>query len=65
MTKSQTFGLDWPELGLIKVKYGKSWGKFGFQEPGVVTHSFYVQLLLINLYLVLIVKSDQKPNFRP
>jgi len=24
-------------------------GKYGFQVPGVVTHSFYVRLLLIKL----------------
>jgi len=49
LTKSQTFGPDWPELGLIKAEWGKNMGKCGFQVPGVVTHSFHVQLLLIKL----------------
>ena len=32
--------------------------KYGFQEPGIVLHSFYVQILQINLFLILIGKFD-------
>jgi len=32
-------------------------------RAGVILHYFYVQLLLINLILILIVKFDQKSNF--
>jgi len=38
-------------------------GKTGYQESGVVMHSFFIQLLSINLVLVLIGKFDQKLNF--
>jgi len=38
----------------------KTWGKCGSQEPGVVLHSFFVQILEVNLPLVLIGKFDQK-----
>jgi len=39
--------------------------KHGSQEPGIVLHSFYVQLLLLNLVSFLIGKFDQKSNTHP
>jgi len=31
----------------------QKWRNHGFQEPGVVSHSFYVKLLLIKLVSIL------------
>ena len=63
MTKSQTFIIDWTKLSLIRAEYETNMGKHGFQEPDVVLHSFYVQLLLFNLILVLNGKFDRRLNF--
>jgi len=48
LTKSQTFNLDGPKLCLIRAK-AQTWGKRGSQDPRVVLHNIYVQLLPLNL----------------
>jgi len=49
LTKNQTFSPDRSDKGLFEPCGPKTGRKRGFQGPGVVSHSFYVQLLLINL----------------
>jgi len=39
--------------------------KTGFQELGVVLHSFYIQLLQLFLFLVLVGKFDNSQTFSP
>jgi len=40
-------------------------GKHGSQDTGIVLHSFFLQIIHINLILALIGKFDQKSNFQP
>jgi len=49
LTKSQTFNLDWPKLGLTRVNREQIWGKRGSQESGVALHHFSVHILSIKL----------------
>ena len=49
LTKSQTFNLDWPKLGLTRVNREQIWGKHGSQESGVALHHFFLQILSIKL----------------
>jgi len=56
LTKSQTFNLDWPTLGLIRVNREQTWGKRGSPESGVALHRFSVQILSIKLILTLNLK---------
>jgi len=39
--------------------------KRDFQKPEVVLHNFFIQLLQLTLFLILIQKFDQMPNFQP
>jgi len=41
-TKSQTFNPDWPNQALKEQNRAQMGRKHGFQELGVVSHSFYV-----------------------
>jgi len=52
LIKSQTFNPDWPELCYIRDDRAQTWRKYGFQEPRVVLHSFYVKIPLIKLVLL-------------
>ena len=49
MTKNQIFSPDLPELSHIRAVKGINMEKSDFQEQGVILHSFYVQLTVINL----------------
>ena len=61
LTKSQTFSPDWLELGFIRANREKH----DSQEPGVVLHSFYVQILPIYLISSLNLKVQSNSNFHP
>jgi len=58
LTNSQTFSTIWPELGLKEPNWTQTGRKREFQETRVLLHSFYVQTLLINIILILIVKFN-------
>jgi len=49
----------------MRAKKGPNGRKCGFQELKLILHSFYIQLLLINLFLILIEMFDQNPPIRP
>ena len=51
---SQKFSPVWPDLDLKRAELDQKTGrKREFQVPGVVLHSFYVQILLINIISIL------------
>jgi len=49
LTKSQIFRPHWLEPHHIRDEYCQMSRKYGFQESGIILHSFYAQLLLISL----------------
>jgi len=49
LTESQIYNPDWSELGHIRPNRAQILRKHGLQVSGLILHSFYVQLLLINL----------------
>jgi len=53
LTESQILSPEWPEIGLLEPNRAQIGRKRDFQKPRLILHSFYVQLLLINLVLIL------------
>jgi len=54
MVKNQTFSPDYPDLGLIRDDRAQTARKNDFQEPRVVLHSFYAELVAELLLIKLV-----------